>query len=276
VTSTDGQSEDLSAGMQARPGGVAPAVIALTAAAAFGAADQYLPVAIPMSSHLGAYLFAVAVSKMSAPWLLVAFLAGAWQSVAVASRRPDLRPAVWLARPPLARPPVPSSCPARRPANPAGARRQVAHCTPRPAQHRLALLPVAPAAQRRRRPVRRTRRRPAAHRCGHQRHRARPGLRESLRPTARSRRGTGHAMPPSHPRRSRPHIGLLRLGNCPAPTKITIEEGRGLARFPQVAAPFPVPARQTVHAVLPHTAYRRSSPGAFSVLLARAGRASAG
>jgi hypothetical protein len=27
--------------------------------------------------------------------------------------------------------------------------------------------------------------------------------------------------------------------------------------------PFPVPARQTVHAVLPLTAYRRSSPAAF-------------
>jgi hypothetical protein len=61
-------------------------------------------------------------------------------------------------------------------------------------------------------------------------------------------------------------------------------EGRGLARwrvsavglgasawgFPAAVfavtvadAPFPVPARQTVHAVLPHTAYRRSSPAAF-------------
>jgi hypothetical protein len=30
-----------------------------------------------------------------------------------------------------------------------------------------------------------------------------------------------------------------------------------------VDVPFPVPARQTVHAVLPHTAYRRSSPAAF-------------
>ena len=42
-------------------------------------------------------------------------------------------------------------------------------------------------------------------------------------------------------------------------------EGRGLARFPLIAAPFPVPARQTVHAVLPHTAYRRSSPSAFGL-----------
>ena len=30
-----------------------------------------------------------------------------------------------------------------------------------------------------------------------------------------------------------------------------------------VLLPFPAPARQTVHAVLPHTAYRRSSPAAF-------------
>ena len=30
-----------------------------------------------------------------------------------------------------------------------------------------------------------------------------------------------------------------------------------------VSLPFPAPARQTVHAVLPHTAYRRSSPEAF-------------
>jgi hypothetical protein len=58
---------------------VAPVVIALTAAFAFGAADQYLPVAIPVSSHLGAHVFAVEVSQMSAPWLLVPFLAGAWQ-----------------------------------------------------------------------------------------------------------------------------------------------------------------------------------------------------
>ena len=29
-----------------------------------------------------------------------------------------------------------------------------------------------------------------------------------------------------------------------------------------VSVPFPAPARQTVHAVLPHTAYRRSSPAA--------------
>ena len=31
------------------------------------------------------------------------------------------------------------------------------------------------------------------------------------------------------------------------------------------AAPFPAPARQSVHAVLPHTAYRRRSPAAFGL-----------
>src|SRR4051794_15339089 len=34
------------------------------------------------------------------------------------------------------------------------------------------------------------------------------------------------------------------------------------ARGP-ISAPFPAPARQPVHAVLPHTAYRRRSPPAF-------------
>lgn len=92
----DGQSQNLAAGVPARHGGVTPAVIALTAAVAFGAADQYLPVAIPMSSHLGAYLFAVEVSKMSAPWLLVPFLVGAWQG---SQRRAALLglAATWLA-----------------------------------------------------------------------------------------------------------------------------------------------------------------------------------
>lgn len=79
MNGTDGQSDDLAAGGQARPGGVAPVVIALTAAVAFGAVDQYLPVAMSMSSRPGAYLFVVEISKMSAPWLLVPFLAGAWQ-----------------------------------------------------------------------------------------------------------------------------------------------------------------------------------------------------
>lgn len=96
MTSADGQSHDLAAGVPARPGGVAPVVIALTAAVAFGTVDQYLPVAIPASSHLGASLFAVEVSKMSAPWLLVPFLAGAWQG---GERRAALvgLAATWLA-----------------------------------------------------------------------------------------------------------------------------------------------------------------------------------
>jgi hypothetical protein len=49
-----------------------------------------------MSSHLGAHLFAAEVSKMSAPWLLVAFLAGAWQG---GPRRAELvgLAATWLA-----------------------------------------------------------------------------------------------------------------------------------------------------------------------------------
>jgi hypothetical protein len=37
-----------------------------------------------------------------------------------------------------------------------------------------------------------------------------------------------------------------------------------LLRVPDQSAPFPAPARQSVHAVLPHTAYRRRSPPAFS------------
>ena len=79
MTRADGRSSDPAVGVPARSGGFAPAVLTLTAAVAFGAGDQYLPVAIPVSSHPGAYGFAVTVSKMSAPWLLVPFLAGAWQ-----------------------------------------------------------------------------------------------------------------------------------------------------------------------------------------------------
>ena len=44
--------------------------------------------------------------------------------------------------------------------------------------------------------------------------------------------------------------------------------GSGTGAVPPGRGPFPVPARQTVHAVLPHTAYRRSSPAAFGPLLA--------
>jgi hypothetical protein len=40
--------------------------------------------------------------------------------------------------------------------------------------------------------------------------------------------------------------------------EVVLLRGRG-----QIVAPFPVPARQSVHAVLPHTAYRRRSPPAF-------------
>jgi hypothetical protein len=81
VTNTDGQWQDVAARALARRGGVAPVVIPLTAAFAFGAIDQYLQVAIPISSHPSAYQFVVQVSNgMSAPWLLVPFLAGAWQA----------------------------------------------------------------------------------------------------------------------------------------------------------------------------------------------------
>ena len=81
MTKADGPRQDLAAGVTARPGGVALVVIALTAAFAFGAIDQYLQVAIPESSHLGAHQFLVQVSNgMSALWLLVPFLAGAWQA----------------------------------------------------------------------------------------------------------------------------------------------------------------------------------------------------
>lgn len=40
--------------------------------------------------------------------------------------------------------------------------------------------------------------------------------------------------------------------------------GSGTGAVP-LSGPFPVPARQTVHAVLPHTAYRRSSPAVFGL-----------
>lgn len=96
MTSANTHSHDFAAGVQARQGGVAPVVIALTGALAFGAVDQYLPMAIPTSSHLGAHLFAVEVSGMSAPWLLVPFLAGDWQC---GQRRAALvgLAATWLA-----------------------------------------------------------------------------------------------------------------------------------------------------------------------------------
>ncbi|MHB1875550.1 MAG: DUF6518 family protein [Streptosporangiaceae bacterium] len=60
--------------------------------------DQLVPwaLAFAMSSHPGAYLFAVQVSKMSAPWLLVPFLAGAWQASRLRAAVVGLS-ATWLA-----------------------------------------------------------------------------------------------------------------------------------------------------------------------------------
>lgn len=81
MTKTDGPGQDPAAGVTARPGGVAAVVIALTAAFGFGVIDQYLQVAIPESSHLGAHQFVSQISTgMSALWLLVPFLAGAGQA----------------------------------------------------------------------------------------------------------------------------------------------------------------------------------------------------
>lgn len=96
MSNTAGESDDLGPEVSPRVGGAAPVVIALTAAVAFGAVDQYIPVAIPMSSHLGPYLFAVEVSKMSAPWLLVPFLTGAWQQSQRRAATVGLA-ATWLA-----------------------------------------------------------------------------------------------------------------------------------------------------------------------------------
>ena len=94
MTRADEQGQDIRA--PARPGGMTRVAIALTAALAFGAIDQYLPAAVPMSTHLGAHLFALQISGMSAPWLLVPFLAGAWQA---SQRRAALVgiAATWLA-----------------------------------------------------------------------------------------------------------------------------------------------------------------------------------
>src|SRR3954463_14273452 len=44
-----------------------------------------------------------------------------------------------------------------------------------------------------------------------------------------------------------------------------VSRGVALRQVPGRGAPFPAPARQTVRAVLPHTAYRRRSPPAFGV-----------
>src|SRR5215470_6030007 len=74
----DAGSGDTGTGAAVRQGGAARVAAVLAAAVAFGAADQYLPVAVSFA-HPGASLLAYAVSQMSAPWLLVGFLAGAWQ-----------------------------------------------------------------------------------------------------------------------------------------------------------------------------------------------------
>jgi hypothetical protein len=63
-------------------------VVALTAAVAFGAIDQYLG---SLNSS-----FLTEVSGMSAPWLLIPFLAGAWQSSARRAALVGLA-ATWLA-----------------------------------------------------------------------------------------------------------------------------------------------------------------------------------
>ncbi len=70
-----------------------------------------------------------------------------------------------------------------------------------------------------------------------------PAGRTEGRELARSRRSTvGHGA-----------IGAPRF-----PAGAVLLHDRGL-----IGAPFPAPARQSVHAVLPHTAYRRRSPPAF-------------
>jgi hypothetical protein len=68
---SDSHRRDTERRSPARRNGTAALIIALTAAFAFGAIDQY--VGGLRSSFL------TGVSGMSAPWLLVPFLAGAWQ-----------------------------------------------------------------------------------------------------------------------------------------------------------------------------------------------------
>src|SRR5215472_7636004 len=66
-------NEDLAVGVPPRRRGVVAVTVALAAAFAFGAIDQYL--------GASANSFMVQVSGgMSALWLLVPFLAGAWQA----------------------------------------------------------------------------------------------------------------------------------------------------------------------------------------------------
>jgi hypothetical protein len=88
VNDTDGHSQDLAAGAPPRHRGVAAVFIALAAAFAFGAIDQYL--------GAGAHSFAIQVSGgMSALWLLVPFLAGAWQASQLRAALVGLA-ATWL------------------------------------------------------------------------------------------------------------------------------------------------------------------------------------
>ena len=55
-------------------------------------------------------------------------------------------------------------------------------------------------------------------------------------------------------------VGHGAISDRTVSRRVVLLRGRGA-----ISAPFPAPACQTVHAVLPHTAYRRSSPAAFSV-----------
>src|SRR4051794_41780610 len=53
-------------------------------------------------------------------------------------------------------------------------------------------------------------------------------------------------------------VGRGAVGAPRFPGGVVLLRGRGRG-----SAPFPAPARQSVHAVLPHTAYRRRSPAGF-------------
>jgi hypothetical protein len=96
MASMDDRRQDLSAEVAARSGRAAPVVIPLVAAFAFGAIDQLVPWAAAKSSNPSLSLFAVQASKMSAPWLLVPFLAGVWQASRLRAATLGLA-ATWLA-----------------------------------------------------------------------------------------------------------------------------------------------------------------------------------
>src|SRR3954462_3928110 len=53
-------------------------------------------------------------------------------------------------------------------------------------------------------------------------------------------------------------VGRGAVGAPRFPAGVVLLRVRG-----PISAPFPAPARQSVHAVLPHTAYRRRSPAVF-------------